>query len=229
MSTTPRPRLDQDRIVDAAITLADADGLDAASTRRVAEALDVTPMALYRHVTNREALLDAMVDRVVAAIAPTVADGPWQRVLRERILAARAALRRHPWTQGAIESRTIATPTVLAHMDALMAIMFAGGLSADLVHHAMHALGTRMWGFTRDVLPMPPLPAGAERELALAAFASRFPAIAQMATTASGAGDGCDSDAEFAFALDLLIDGIDRLHTAGWQPGGGWPGNHSAH
>lgn len=186
--------------------------------RRLADELGVTPMAIYKHIDNRERLLDAMVDHVVAEIAPASTVGEWKHDLRARILAARSATRRHPWMQSTIESRTAASPAVLAHMDALMATMFDGGLSSDLVHHAMHALSTRMWGFTRDVLPTPTAPADpAERARAYAAFAEHYPSIVRMATTAPGAGESCDTDAEFLFALDLLLDGVERLHANGWS------------
>lgn len=218
--STGRAPLGRAAVVAAAIALADRDGLEAASMRRVAEALGVTPMALYKHVADRDALVDEMLDTVVAQIpAPPMGD-PWKQAVRARILASRAALSAHPWAQGAVETRTTAGPAVLAHMNALMAALFDGGLSADLVHHAMHALSTRMWGFTRDVLPTPTLPDDpSDRAEALAAYAATYPAIVRMATTAPHAGAGCDDDAEFTFALDLLLDGIERLHTAGWRSG----------
>ena len=215
--STPRSPLDTARIVDAAIELADRQGLDAVSMRRLGDALGVTPMALYKHVAGREELIDAMVDRVVAAIATPERSDDWRDAVRTRVLAARAALRSHPWSQAAIETRTLASPTVLAYMDALMAGMFEGGLSADLVHHTMHALSTRMWGFTRDVLPTPQLPEDPEqRARAMTDFAASYPAIVHMATASPHAGEACDDDAEFAFALDLILDGTQRLHESGW-------------
>jgi len=216
-SSPSRPRLDRTAVVSAAIALADAHGLEAVSMRRLAESLGVSPMALYNHVPNREALLDAMVDRLVEGIAAPPTSAAWKAALRARILSARAIMQQHPWAQGAIETRTTAGPAVLAHLDGLMAIMFDGGLSADLVHHAMHALSTRMWGFTRDVLPTPSTPEDPDaRAAALSAYASRYPAIVRMASSASHAGANCDSDAEFAFALDILLDAVERLHHEGW-------------
>lgn len=221
-------------MVATAIAIADAGGLDAASMRVVADRLGVTPMALYNHIDDRATLIDAMLDRVLAELAAPGTDGeaahaeleatapdgmaPWQGAVRRRVMAARDILASHAWAREAIETRERATPHVLAHMDALMAAMFDGGLSADLVHHAMHALSTRMWGFTRDVLPTPAPPSDpAERAAAMAVFAASYPAIVRMATTAPHAGDACDDDAEFAFALDLVLDGIRRLHDAGWR------------
>lgn len=219
--STVRPRLDLERIVDAATAIADESGLDAASMRAVAERLGVTPMALYKHLDDRAALVDAMLDRVLAGVASPAPTASWDDAVRSRIMAVRAALSSHAWTRQAIETRERATPRVLAHMDALMADMFEGGLSADLVHHAMHALSTRMWGFTRDVLPTPVLPDDLrERAATMAAFAAAYPAIVRMATTAPHAGEACDDDAEFAFALDLLLDGIRRRHEQAWTSTG---------
>ncbi len=217
-SSRTRARLDRARVLDAAATLADGVGLEGTSMRRVADALGVTAMALYKHVANREELIDGMLDRVVASIDTPAGDIAWQQALHARILSARAVMGAHRWAQAAIETRRAASPTVLAYMDSLMGIMFDGGLSADLVHHAMHALSTRMWGITRDVLPTPAVPADPDlRARALSEFAAAYPSMVRMATTAPHAGAACDEDAEFAFALDLLIDGIARLHERGWS------------
>ncbi|MEU2392412.1 TetR/AcrR family transcriptional regulator C-terminal domain-containing protein [Streptomyces sp. NPDC007369] len=100
----------------------------------------------------------------------------------------------------------------------------AGGLSADLTHHAMHALGSRVWGFTTELLPAgpqePEQAAGAAA--AMAAMAARYPHIAEIAGSRSHdgsavVGQGCDDTYEFEFALDLLLDGFERLHAQGWS------------
>lgn len=185
--------------------------------RRLADSLGVTAMALYKHVASREELIDGMLDRLVASIEVPAPGLTWKLALRARIRSARNVLSAHTWTQAAIETRTSASPTILAYMDSLMEIMFEGGLSADLVHHAMHALSTRMWGITRDVLPTPSVPEDPdERAQAMAEFAVAYPAIVRMATTAPHAGEGCDEDEEFAFALDILLDGFERKHEQRW-------------
>ncbi|MBS1907751.1 MAG: TetR/AcrR family transcriptional regulator C-terminal domain-containing protein [Actinobacteria bacterium] len=220
--STPASRipLDRGRIVAAAVELADEVGLEATSMRRVAERLGVTPMALYKHVTHRSQLVDDMLDELLSRIPEPVHSADWRANVRARVMAARTLLVVHPWAREAIESSPLATPRVLAHMDALMAAMFAGGLSADLVHHAMHALSTRMWGFTRDVLPTPRVPDDpGERAEAMAGYARSYPAIVRMAMTAPGAGTECDDDAEFAFALDLLLEGVERRRLDGWASG----------
>lgn len=214
----PRTRLDRSRVVEAAIGLADAQGLDAVSMRNVADRLGVTPMALYKHVANRSQLVNEMLDEALRDMASAPAAADWADTVRARIFAARDVLAEHAWVREAIETRELATPRTLAHMDSLIAAMFDGGLSADLVHHAMHALSTRMWGFTRDVLPTPRVPDDpAERAQAMAEFAATYPAIIRMATTSPHAGAACDDDVEFAFALDLILCSIQRLHDSSWE------------
>lgn len=222
--STPRPALDRTRVVEAAIALADREGFAALSMRRLADGLGVTPMALYKHVDHREQLIDAMVDHLLDALPAPATGGPWKQALRRRILVTRSALAAYGWARDAFETRTAATPGVLAHLDCLMGIMFAGGLSPDLVHHAMHALSTRMWGFTRDVMPTPRLPDDpAARGRVLTDAAATYPSIARMAATAARSGDTCDPDAEFEFALDLLLDGVERRHRSGWTSAGPGP------
>lgn len=199
----------------AAVELADLVGLEAVTMRRLAQALDVTPMALYKHVTSRDELVDGMVDVVVARIEPVEPDPDWRRAVRRRVLSARARILEHPWATDAIITRTHASPTVLAYLDSLMGLMRAGGLSLDLLHNAMHALSTRMWGFTREVFPTQAVPDDPdEREAMYARFVAQYPNIVAMATGAAHAGAGCDSQAEFEFALDLLLDGVESQRLA---------------
>ncbi|MGR6964707.1 TetR/AcrR family transcriptional regulator C-terminal domain-containing protein [Geodermatophilus sp. URMC 61] len=213
----PRARLNRDRVLRAAVELADEVGIEALSMRSLAQRIGVVPMALYKHVTNKEELLDGMVDVVVGDIEPPAPGADWKDAVRQRVLSARASLLRHPWAAQVVESRTAASPVVLDHMEALVAAFRAGGFSVDLTHHAMHALGTRMWGFTQDVFPTPATPADpGERAAMLGRFAARYPAIVEMASTT----ERCDDQFEFEFALDLLLDGFERLHHQGWTPAG---------
>ena len=221
--TETRAPLSRDLILTTAVGHADEHGLEATSMRRLADALGVTPMALYKHVTSREELIDGMVDTVIAEIAPmedrSADPAGWTGRLRAQVLAARDVLARRAWATEAIETRQASSPIVLAYMDTLMGIMRSGGLSMDLVHHAMHALSSRMWGLTRDVFPTPALPEEpTERQAVVDQVAIDYPNIAEMVNTVSASGSGCDADVEFEFALDMLLDGIDRLHRAGWTP-----------
>ena len=125
--------------------------------RRVSQALGVVPMALYKHVSDKEDLVNGMVDAVVSSfpapppeVAYAVGSG-WRQAVRLRVAGARSALVSHPWLRRTLETRTRRTATVLAHMEAVSAAFLSGGLSPDLTHHAMHALGARIWGFSPEL------------------------------------------------------------------------------
>jgi AcrR family transcriptional regulator len=221
--STGRIPLNRDRVLRAAVALADDAGLDALSMRNLAQHLGVVPMALYKHVANKEELLDGMVEVIVGEIDAPVHGADWKAVIRQRILSARQALLRHLWAAQVIESRTQATPVVLGYMDSLIGMFRAGGFSVDLTHHAMHALGSRMWGFTQEVFPTPPAPADPDlRTAMLTQLAAQYPHIVEVAAAAShdrgsAVGPGCDDQFEFEFALEVLLDGFDRLHRQGWS------------
>ena len=213
----PRPRLNRDKVLETAIALADELGSDAVSMRRLATELDVVPMALYKHVANKEQLLDGMVERIIAEIERAPYEGDWRAAVRQQVLSARAALQRHAWARRVIETRVGKSPAVLDYIEAFTALFLAGGFTADLVHHVMHALGSRVWGFTQEVFEdSGPMEVPPEMMLAMA---QRYPSIFAVARPHedSVVGDGCDDQFEFEFALDLLLDGIDRLNERGWR------------
>jgi AcrR family transcriptional regulator len=221
-----RAPLSRERVLRAGVALADEAGIAAVSMRRLAQELGVVPMALYKHVANKDELLDGMVDAVIGEFEPPGADLHWKDAVRRRVLSARRAVLRHPWARQAIESRTRRTPAVLGHMDAVAGTFRAGGFSADLTHHVMHALGNRIWGFSPELFDEPrgagsPAPSPEEQQAVAAEFAQRYPHVLEIAVAAtqgdlSGVGGGCDEQFEFEFALDLLLDGVDRLREQGW-------------
>jgi len=220
-----RTSLSRERVLRASVALADEAGIDAVSMRKLAEELGVVPMALYKHVANKDELLDGMVDLVIDEFEPADPDLDWKGAVRHRVLSARRAVLRHPWARQAIESRTHRTPIVLGYMDSLAGTFRAGGFSAHLTHLVMHALGNRIWGFTPELFDEPqdtdaPAPGAAEQEAMARAFAERYPHILEIAMAAtdgdlSRVGEGCDEQFEFEFALDLLLDGFDRLRRQG--------------
>ena len=213
---TRRIPLNRERVLTAAVVLADEAGIEALSMRRLAQELGVVPMALYKHVANKEELLDGMVDVLVGEIDPPARDTGWQSAVRLRVLSARKALLRHPWARQVLESRTTRTPAVLGYMDSFIGMFLAGGFSIDLTHHALHALGSRLYGFTPEIFDDSQ---GLDPQ-ALAALVGQmkdsFPHVAELAQAvyhdaASVVGQGCDDQFEFEFALNLLLDGLDRL------------------
>jgi AcrR family transcriptional regulator len=222
MKTEPNPEtktrvpLSRERILGMAVALADREGVDSLSMRRLAAELDVVPMATYKHVANKEELLDGMLDVVVGEIDPARTDTDWKTAVRDRILSARRALLRHPWASRVMESRTQPTPVVMAYMDSMIGMFIAGAFSIDLTHHAMHAMGSRLMGFSQELFndqsdadsPMQP-------EM-FEALAPTYPSIYELYRAvshddASTVGPGCDDQFEFEFSLDLMLDGIERL------------------
>ena len=146
-----RVPLNRDRLLRAAVALHDAAGIEALSRRKLARELGVVPMTVYKHVANKDELLDGMVDGIGGEIDPPVHDGDWKSAVRPRIRSARRALLRHSWARQAIESRTNKTRVVLEYMDSVIGMFRAGGCSVDLTHHVMHALSSRMWGSTQEL------------------------------------------------------------------------------
>ncbi|MEU7556035.1 TetR/AcrR family transcriptional regulator C-terminal domain-containing protein [Streptomyces sp. NPDC044571] len=212
-----RAPLNRERVLHAAVALADGIGIEALSMRKLAQELGVVPMALYKHVANKDELLDAMVEAVVGEIEAPASGADWKSAVRHRILSARAALLGHPWAAEVIRSRTGPTPAVLAYLDSVIGMFRAGGLSVDLTHHVMHALGSRVLGFTQELFDAPAGPAPAPAP----AGPSPYPHVMELAAAVahddgSVIGPGCDDQFEFEFALDLLLDGFDRLHRQGW-------------
>ncbi|WP_026926585.1 TetR/AcrR family transcriptional regulator [Granulicoccus phenolivorans] len=213
MSMPTDAPLSRTRIIQTAIALADRIGLAEMSMRRLGDELGVSAMALYRHLANRDELITAMVDTAIepppATALPEVT-APWRDRLRARILVSRARMLEHPWLPDAIRDQRTASPAALRYLDELIAILIDGGLPPPVVHNGMHALSTRMWGFTIEVFPTPALPAEQPAlDRSLAEYAAAYPAMIAMATQVHHDG-GCDADAEFAFALDILLAGIER-------------------
>jgi AcrR family transcriptional regulator len=216
---TARPALSRERVVTAAMELADRDGLDALSMRRLGGILGVDPMSLYNHVRDKDDLLDAMADTAVAGIAPSPGEGHWTERLRSTILSARATMLRHPWAPRLIEQRDRPGPATLRYFDTVIGILMDGGLAIDLTHHALHLLGSRVIGFNQDLFDDRSEAARDPAVIALMAsqLADSHPYVARMAGTVSHEGGlgGCDDDVEFTFALDLILEGLDRRHRAG--------------
>ncbi|MBK7720696.1 MAG: TetR/AcrR family transcriptional regulator C-terminal domain-containing protein [Austwickia sp.] len=142
-------------VLDAAMRLADTEGLDALTMRSLAAALGVEAMSLYHHVPGKDALLDEMVDRVYAEVPPPAADRPWREGLRRRSLAMREVLRRHPWALPLIESRRTPGPANLAYHEATIACLRAAGFSAAQTAHAYAVLDAYVYGFVLQETMLP--------------------------------------------------------------------------
>ena len=222
---TRRQPLSRERVLAAAVALADAEGLSAVTMRRLAASLGVEAMSLYHHLPGKDGLLDGLVATVVDEVGDAVAevDGGggselWQQVLRSRFLAARAVMLRHPWAPGLIGSRTSIPTGVYAYYEEILATLVRAGFSYHLAHRALHAFGSMPLGFVQELFS--PAPAGpdvdsTEAAAQLAGLAEVLPHVAAMVASEihDAGGDTlgwCDSQAEFEFTLDLLLEGLSR-------------------
>jgi AcrR family transcriptional regulator len=211
-----RKPLSKDRVLRAAVALADRGGIESLSMRRLAHELGVVPMAIYKHVANKDELLDGMVDMVIGEIDPPLTESDWKSTVRVRILSARRALLRHPWASRVIESRRTPTPVVVEYMDSMLGMFRSGGFSVDLTHHVMHTMGSRVFGFTQELFNDPPDADPQTQATMVREMAATYPHITELLMAISHdrgsvVGPGCDDQFEFEFALDLLLDGIERL------------------
>ena len=138
-------------MLQAAVELADRDGLDGLSMRKLGQELGVEAMALYRHVRDKDDLLDGIIEVVVGQIERPKPGRDWKTSIRRQVMAARRVMLRHPWARRVLEERGTTGPAVLAYIESVLAILHDGGFSLDLAHHTMHVLGSRFFGFTQDV------------------------------------------------------------------------------
>jgi AcrR family transcriptional regulator len=217
-------------VLRAAVELADERGIDALTMRSLGQELGVEAMSLYNHVSNKEDVLDGIVEVVVgevlaavAAIEPPGDAAEWQPVVRARILAARDVLLRHRWAPGVLESRTDMPPSLLGYYDSLLGLMRGGGFSLDLAHHALHALGSRALGFSQELFVTDDKDVDPDvMALMLQQMAGRYPDLAELMRIVahddqSTLGSGCDDQFEFEFGLDVILDGLERLRERDWQ------------
>ncbi|TDC83077.1 TetR family transcriptional regulator [Micromonospora sp. KC606] len=222
--------LSRERALAAAVALVDAEGLQALTMRRLAAELGVEAMSLYHHLPGKEGLLDGLVETVVgeigAAAGRTAAAGDWRAALRQRFLSAREVMLRHPWAPTLLTSRSTIPAGLFAYYDAVVATMVGGGFSYRIAHRALHAFGSLALGFAQEVFRPGAADASFDADAAeaeLAAMAQAVPHLtAMMVAEAHDAADPtlgwCDSQVEFEFTLDLLLDGLDRLRGGGESP-----------
>jgi len=211
-----RTPLNRARVLQAAVDLADRDGIEAVSMRNLGQELGIEAMSLYTHVRGKDDLLDGMIDVVVGEI-PIDVEGPdWRTTLHQQVLAARSVMLRHRWAARIIETRSAPGPATLGYMEAVTGILLGHGLTVDLTHHAMHVLGSRVLGFSQDLYDDSGVPDPEVAATWAAQLASVYPNIGAIATAASHEGGigGCDDDYEFAFGVDLILDGLERRRVS---------------
>jgi AcrR family transcriptional regulator len=205
-----RAPLNRDRVLRAAVDLADKGGISALSMRKLGEALSVEAMSLYNHVASKSDLLDGMIDIVFSEIDLPSADD-WRAAMRRRAVSARQALRRHPWAIGLMESRTSPGPATLRHHDAVLGCLRRAGFSIELTGQAYSLLDSYTYGFA---LQEQGLPFSSGEEAAQVAqkmsgqFSSgQYPYLTEYALTRVTQA-GYDYGNEFETGLDLILDSL---------------------
>ena len=208
-----RVPLNRERVLRAAVELADASGIGALSMRKLGEAVGVEAMSLYSHVASKVELLDGMVDLVFAEIELPAGDEDWKAAMRRRAISARAVLTRHPWAITLMNSRTSPGPATLRHHDAVIGSLRGAGFSVALAAHAFSAIDSYVYGF---VLQEASLPFHGEQESAevaqsiMSQFApGEFPHLTELAVE-HVLQPGYDYGDEYEFGLDLILDGLER-------------------
>jgi AcrR family transcriptional regulator len=214
MSPKNRTPLTRERILDAAIALADDGGFESLSMRKLAGACGVEAMSLYNHVANKEDLLDGLVDIVFSEIdVPSLDETDWRSAMRQRAVSVRDALNRHRWAVGLMEGRMHPGPATLRNHDAVLGCLRGAGFAFRDAVHAMSVMDAYIYGFA---LQEKHLPFDAPEEVAHVMEVQRrhvpdmtaYPHLVEVATEMARA--GYDYATEFAFGLDLILDGLER-------------------
>ena len=183
--------------------------------RRLAQTLGVEAMSLYNHVANKEDLLDGMVEHVVAEIDLPAIGGDWRDGLRERTLSAHEVLRRHRWAPMLFVARMNVGPAMLRYIDATHSCLLAAGFTHPQADHARNVIDSQLYGFTLQELLFPLAPGSyveAARLFLAMLPAERYPHMRALTEEViEGRHDGLH---QFAFGLELLLDGLETLRLA---------------
>ena len=211
-SAEPRTPLTRDRVLHAAIVLADTDGIEALTMRRLGQALGVEAMSLYNHVANKEDILNGIAEIVFSEISLPSGDD-WKAELRKSAVSAHDVFRRHPWSPGLAMSPDNVSPTRMAWMEAVLRTLRQAGFSPELACHAYHAYDSHITGFTLWLANIP-VTGQALRELAVDFLQTidtdRLPYVAEHIEQHTKPPRERDKGA-FAFGLDLILDGLERM------------------
>jgi len=215
--TARREPLSRQRALDAAVSLADREGLAALTMRRLAQDLGVEAMSLYHHVANKDDILDGMVDVVFAEIALPPSDADWRTAMRVRGHSMRDALVRHPWSVVVLETRRSPGAANLRHHDAVIGCLRTAGFSIPLTAHAYSVLDAYIYGFAMQQVQLP-FDTSAEtqevtEEILHQMPLGEFPHLAELATE-HVMKPGYTYAAEFDFGLELVLDGLERALAA---------------
>ncbi len=208
-----RTALNLERVIEAAVRVADRGGLIKVSMRNVGAELGVEAMSLYHHVAGKDALLDGLANWVVAQIELPDAQAPWRPAMVARAASAREVLSQHPWALGLIESRRVPGKALLRHHEAIVACLRHNGFSQALATHAFSAIDAYVYGFVLTELNLPfSAEESAEsfaQEIQQLLPVERYPYLVESLTEVVMGKDFAYAD-EFGFGLDLILDSLAR-------------------
>jgi AcrR family transcriptional regulator len=212
-----RAPLTRERVLRAALELADEGGHEALSMRNVGKRLGVEAMSLYSHVANKEDILDGLVDIVFGEIAvPSPGELDWKTAMRRRAISVREALNRHRWAVGLMEGRMNPGPASLRNHDAVMGCLREAGFPFRAAVHALSVMDAYIYGFA---LQEKNLPFETPDQVSEVMDIQRrhvpdmddYPYLVEVATEMATA--GYDYATEFAFGLDLILDALERFRV----------------
>jgi AcrR family transcriptional regulator len=213
-----RVPLTRARILDAALRLADGGGFESLSMRRLGDALGVQAMSLYNHVDGKDDVRDGILELVMGEIEAPDGEGDWKAAIRRSAISAHDALIRHRWAAGLMMTPSTVGPARLRWMEAVLRTFREAGFSAELTHHAYHALDSHITGFTLWQVSMPFATREELVDLAEAFLrdfpVEEYPYFAEHAEWHLG-DSAADGASEFEFGLDLILDGLERIRDGG--------------
>ncbi|HMJ38218.1 MAG TPA: TetR/AcrR family transcriptional regulator [Verrucomicrobiae bacterium] len=213
--TKPRTPLSRERVLRAAIVVADTSGIDSLSMRNLGQKLQVEAMSLYNHVANKDDILDGIVDLVFSEIELPADRADWKSAMRKRAISAHQALLRHPWAPSLMQSRTKPGPATLRHHDSVFGSLRKAGFTLVMAAHAFSAIDGYVYGFALQQINLPLQSKEQVAEVGdniLRQLAGEYPYLTEMITE-HAMKPGYDYAEEFQFGLDLILDGLERLRA----------------
>ena len=210
-----RAPLSREKVLRAAVALADTAGIDSLTMRKLGQELEVEAMSLYNHVANKDDILDGMVDLVFGEIELPPDQAEWKPAMRKRAISAHEALLRHPWATSLMQSRTNPGPATLTHHDAVLGSLRRAGFTLVMAAHAVSVIDGYVYGFALQQINIPlqsPEQVAEVGENLLRQLAGQYPHLAEM-IVAHALKPGYDYAQEFEFGLDLILDGLERYRV----------------
>lgn len=214
LSSQPKPRnsrpaLNRERVLLAAIAIADRDGIDGLSMRKLGEELDVKAMSTYNYIANKDELLDAMSDYIINSFERPKTNLDWKSSLRQCTLSAHKTLWAHPWLCALSMSRPKISTASLEYAESITGILRSAKFSNQLTHHALHAIDNHLYGSTLQELSLITGMQAASPEINaifLQQMVGKYPNISHVIVDAAH-----DHEVEFKFVLNLLLEGLERV------------------